>query len=97
MQSPLFLVGVPAGLPELNCCEQLVSFRASRPDGFFKFESNLVLAFADALVIAAEMRKVGDPDDTIERYVLVVDVTEYRSHDLYSPVHVSEFRGSPRG
>src|SRR5688572_10887023 len=73
-------VFVESALPLFNRLQDRVPFDASPPDGFVILKPDLILSFAKAIVFTAKMRQVRDPQDAVERDVLVIDFAEYGSH-----------------
>jgi hypothetical protein len=75
LPAPFFFGAVVFGItaPCVQRRQNLVAATQRRPDRVVYVEPDFVLAFALAIRFAAKMRQIGDPNDAIQRHVLVIN------------------------
>ena len=77
-------------MPLFELLQHFIALFGFGPNRFVLFEANLVETLAQALLVAAEMGRRGDPHHAVERHVLVVDDAE-NGHGETVPSRLTEF------
>jgi len=87
---PVFVAGSHAALRSFQCFEHSVAFFAIGPDRFSLLQAHFIIAFTNAIIGTAKMRRRRYPHDAIQWDILVVDGAKNR-HGVPSYLAIYSF------